>query len=109
MVRFIFGCAFVLALTILATPIYYGVSQEKSLAKTPVTSGDVADVSLTFEEIYEIAGADRNLDPASLNDITPAAGNGAEDKFSSGFQNIENPALADTPEIIKSDKESSEL
>lgn len=93
-VRCIFGCATFLALSILVVPVYYGVSEQKEMM-TVAAQAPQNDDSLSFEEIYEIASEGQKEDAISLNDITPAAGDQTEDSFSSGFQNQENPALAD--------------
>jgi hypothetical protein len=96
MVRFIFGCAFFLALSVMAVPIYYGVASNKeSLA----TSANVveAEGTLTFDEIYDVAADTQEMDPAALNAIVPAAGADETEMFPSGFEKKQDPALADSP------------
>ncbi len=100
MIRFIFGCAFILSLSFLAIPVYYGISSQKNVVTT--TADATNNDSLSFEEIYALASDVATPSAEALNDIATAAGTGSGDTFSSGFQNADNPALADTPVAISS-------
>lgn len=107
MVRFIFGCAFVLSLSVLAVPVFYGISGQKNIVTTTADAG--TNDSLSFEEIYELASDISAPSAESLNDIIPAAGAESGDVFSSGFQNAENPALADTPVTAITEVETTDI
>jgi len=98
MVRFIFGCAFVLGLSILAIPVYYGVAENKA---TVTASAEDTGTSLSFEEIYEVASEGQEIDASALNAIETAAGEGTKDAFSTGFTGAEDTALQDTPAPIE--------
>jgi len=102
MVRFIFGCAFVLGLSILAIPVYYGVAENKA---TVTASAEDTNNTLTFEEIYEVAGDNQaggqEIDPGALNAIEAAAGGQEKDAFTTGFTGVEDTALQDTPAPIE--------
>lgn len=93
MVRFVFGCAFFLGISILAVPIYYGVAQQRATMTASVETQDPDTVS--FEEIYEVASEAQTLDASALNNISPAAGPEQPDEFSMGFRKIADPALAE--------------
>lgn len=103
MMKFIYLCAAVLILSFTALPVFYGVSDERAtiLASNEIDQTAPTESSLSFEEIYDIAaqGQDINqentFDPASLNEIKPAAG--VEfDTFPSGFSKTGDAALTDT-------------
>lgn len=95
MVRFIYLCVAIVALSFFVVPAYFGVSKEhKNL--TASTGTDTTADALSFEEIYAIAD-EGPADPNSLNSIEPAAG---EDEFSNGFTGAEDSALEDEPEEI---------
>ncbi len=107
-VRCIFGCAVFLLLAIVAVPIYYGVSEQKAMI-TASTEATQANDSLSFDDIYEIASEGKTMDAEALNEMAPAAGDGQEDGFSSGFQDMEHPALTDEPEEIMTEEETPAL
>lgn len=98
MTRIIFFCMAIAALSFVVAPIYNGISDEHT-ALTQVSSAPMPDENtLSFEEIYEMAEQNNVIDPASLNEITPAAGENTEDQFSSAFSGQEDSALEDQPQ-----------
>ena len=98
MMRFIYFCMAFLVLSFVGVPIYNGVSEERAGLTQLAATDEAGDDSMSFEEIYALADEGQSADPASLNDISPAAGNGnTGDAFSRGFTNREDSALADTP------------
>lgn len=107
-VRFVFGCAFFLALSIIAIPVFYGVATNKEMVTASVMETQ-AEESLSFAEIYEIASEGQDIDPAALNAIMPAAGDEEPDGFSFGFANIGDAALADTAKEILTEGENPDL
>lgn len=107
MTRFIFFCMAFIALSFVAVPVFTGISNERdamlNAEETTVSSNDV----LSFDALYEIAGADTEITPESLNNITPAAGSAraSHDSFSSGFSGridsaLENVAQPSVESII---------
>ena len=100
MIKVIFACMAVLVFSFTVLPIFTGVSKEReAILASNVQPAEQVDESLSFEEIYALADEGNNdatVDPASLNEITPAAG-GIEDGFSSGFSGVETKGLEDTP------------
>lgn len=98
MVRFIFGCAFVLGLSILAIPVYYGVAENKAAV---TASAEGTGTALSFEEIYEVASEGQEMDATALNAIETAAGGQKEDAFTTGFTGTEDTALQDTPAPVE--------
>jgi len=97
MIRFIFVSMAFIALSFTLVPMFAGISKEhQKLAQANVIAEPSSD-SLTFEEIYALAGEDSAVNPAALNAIEPAAG-GQEaeiEKFSTGFSKQAHPALAE--------------
>jgi hypothetical protein len=102
--KFIYLCAAVLLLSFTVVPMFTGVSKERAviLASSETSTTPVQDQSLSFEEIYAIAaqGQENQFDPASLNAITPAAGEVMQEGFPSGFSGISDAALTDAPTKI---------
>ena len=95
MIRFIFLSIAFIAVSFTVAPIFSGISkQHKKL--TQVAATDTKSDELTFDEIYALASETQTIDPAALNAIAPAAGEEAqEEKFSNGFLNKEDSALAE--------------
>jgi hypothetical protein len=105
MIRFIFLCMAVVALSILTVAAQFMVnsirgSQESVVARnaveTPAQDTAGAD-SLSFEQIYALSPkpaemGEGEIDPSVLNAIETAAG---EDDFSTGFRNVAPSALSD--------------
>lgn len=100
--KFIYFCAAVLIFSFTALPIFYGISNERNeiLASNIEQETTPTDNSISFKEMYAIAskGQGEALDPYSLNDITPAAGQDSND-FPSSFSGISDAALTDDPII----------
>lgn len=103
MVRFIFVCMSVVALSILTVSAQFMVNSIKDTRSSVLARNTVeapaqqtASDSLSFEEIYAMmptpAQVDGEVDPAMLNDIETAAGG---DEFSSGFTGVAPRALGD--------------
>ncbi len=99
MVKFIFFCMAFIALSFFVVPVFTGISNEREQILAANTPNTNEDQSLSFEEIYEIAAEGTN-NPANLNDIAPAAGNGTQDRFSSGFSNREDSALENNERVV---------
>lgn len=104
MVRFIFLCMAVVALSILTVAAQFMVNSiqgsrdavtARNTVAAPVTETATAD-TLTFEQIYAMhaapSGFDGDIDPALLNAIETAAGG---DDFGNGFTGVAPSALAD--------------
>lgn len=110
MVRFIYLCMGILFLSMVAVPIYFGVSKEhKNIQVSANTPADEQDTSLSFEEIYALADEGQETTPESLGNIAPAAGaETTPDSFSSGFNKREDSALADTPVEIEPEAQTTE-
>ena len=100
MTRFIFFCMAIIALSFIAVPVFTGISKEHNALTTPTDTVILSDDTLSFEEIYEIAGSNTSFDPASLNNITPAAGGNNNDAFSNGFSGTEDSALENSTHIV---------
>jgi hypothetical protein len=109
MVRFIFACMAFVVLSLAFTPMFFGIKNTKDeLATSQQLAQQQKDInpSLSFEKIYEIAGAGTEptnseiVDPDALNSIAPAAGDKAvetpqKDQFSFGFSNEALSTLAE--------------
>lgn len=97
--RIIYFSMALLVFSFVVVPMYSGISKKHDeIITTSVDTVAAADSSLSFEEIYEIAGESNTEDPAFLNTIQPAAGSvNANQEFSTGFRAVEDSALADTP------------
>lgn len=95
--KFIYLCAAILILSFTVIPVFSGISKEHAviLANNNTIEQNQQDTALSFEEIYEIAAQGQDeFDPASLNAITPAAGEDIE-SFPSSFSGISDAALTD--------------
>jgi hypothetical protein len=102
MTRFIFFCMAIVALSFFVVPVFTGISKEHGELTTSADLATASNDSLSFEEIYELAGSTDNFDGAALNSITPAAGGYDSDEFSTGFSGTEDSALENsTFTIIK--------
>ena len=107
MTRFIFFCMAFVALSFIAVPVFTGISKERDAILASSKSSIPAASPLSFEEIYEIAGADNTgdgFDASAFNDITPAAGGEISDQFSTGFSNREDSALENTALALPDDE-----
>lgn len=100
MTRFIFFCMAIVALSFVAVPVFTGISKEHNALLASTDSIIPSNDTLSFEDIYEIAGSNEALDPASLNNIAPAAGESNNDAFSNGFGGTEDSALENSAPII---------
>lgn len=96
--RFIYACMAVVILSIFAVPVFYGISNEREELMWVSEAQAAEEASLSFEEIYEIAGSGNSSSPESLNTLAPAAGPAAEESFKGGFTQEAPAALADIPE-----------
>ena len=98
MTKFIFVCMAVLVFSFTVLPIMTDVSKERdALLASNTQTEEVADETLSFEEIYALADEGNTTSTASaLNAIAPAAGDNT-DEFSSGFSGVETKGLEDTP------------
>ena len=97
MIRFIFVSMAFIALSFALVPMFAGINKEhQKLAQANIIAEPSSD-SLTFEEIYALAGEDNAVNPATLNAIEPAAGKQETkvEKFSTGFSKQAHPALAE--------------
>ena len=109
MVRFIYICMAIVIVSFIAVPIFSGVSKEHARLQQVATTDTQTDNTLSFKEIYALAD-EAQPNPEALNEIEPVAGaDTSQDKFSTGFNNTENPALADMPSADKSQETDSAL
>lgn len=112
MTRFIFFCMAFVALSFAVVPVFTGISKEHDTILAAAVPSAAEDSPLSFEKIYEIAGATdatAEFDPSALNDITPAAGGDFVDAgFSSGFSGREDTALENAA-ITLPDNEGTSL
>ena len=100
MLRFIYFCMAIVALSFVAIPVYSGIAQNRdqiTARDSVIAINTNEDDSLSFEEIYTIANED-SFNPESLNEIAPAAGGAAiipdlPQEFSAEFKPSQNPAL----------------
>lgn len=86
--KFIYLCAAIIVLSFTAAPAFYGVSEERNAI---LASNEQPTIQ---EDVIEVAVEDA-FDPASLNEIAPAAGIQEDTGFSSGFSGVSDAALTD--------------
>ena len=114
MIRFIFVCMAVVALSILATAGQFmvdginkarnGVTARNQILTQPEETAAIKASGPSFEEIYANAPV-QQIDassPEGLNDIETAAG--GNDSFSGGFTNVAPRALGDDTAVPAADE-----
>ena len=98
MTSFVKFCFAFILLSFAVVPIYYGVNKEHKIIIGSASNEIAAisaqdDQSLSFADIYDLAGAEE-FSPENLNNIAPAAGaDTTPEGFSSGFNNYEETNL----------------
>lgn len=104
MVRFIFLCMGIVALSMVAIALGlggFGSAYKDVVARNTATTAPVsetqADAGPSFEEIYENATAAMEVSPEALNLIETAAGDNSADEFSGPFTDEAPAALQEAP------------